>query len=979
MSFRLLSLAERTLNRLRLSHKIALLGLLLSLPLVLLLFWQGIQFRRWSEDEARAGRRIEREAILAQILHQLAHRADYGLDPSPTVLHEQPVTLQALDERIHLNLVRLDASGWARDMRPMANYPEARQFLTALRGLPSLTVDVTPQEWREHHQRTLERLAGILPAVAVDWEAENEAQRAQILVEQFLTCAVPQLVVRLGAVTELVAARSANDSAVNHHELLVKLGRLRQSEADAVHVLERIKKSHPHVIGQVGTVVAARLEEFAHTLDRIEAWESADQSEMDLDTVWRNSVAARLATEQAAVACAANLAAQHDSAARAWQRMSLIAFGLTLVVGSLAWGLILWMQSAVQRSLETLHDISRISPTADEPPPPVALENVDDEFSDVVRSFQRTIALIQTNNNIAQEAARRACLAEMEARQHQEKFALLASATSEGHWDWDIRTDYTTFSPQIWKWLGYRPEHAPKPTFADFIDLIHEDDRKRVTGAIDAHIQHRRSFDCEFRLKNILNDYRWFHAKGQAKWDGNGFPVRMAGILNDVTDRRRLEADRDRYIADLQTSRDHIAAQAARLMEQTETLRHTQKLAEDASRSKSEFLANMSHELRTPLTAILGYSDLLYEEGDLSRAPRSRLEMIDSIRVNGQHLLLIIEDILDLSKIEAGKMLIEALPCQPAAILDESRRLLELRAQTKGLEFEIRAIGPLPSTFISDPKRIRQILLNLVGNAIKFTEQGRITLEMSATPGPRARLQFVVTDTGIGITPEQLGQLFQPFGQADASTTRRFGGTGLGLSISRRLAELLKGDITVESEPGRGSKFTVTILADVPEDAVWQRIDLSTSSVEVELPPVAPSNTILQGARILVVDDVEPNRRLIDFLLKKVGCIVETVTDGQEALDAIAAAETGQHPFDIVLMDMQMPNLNGYEATRRLRAMGYRGSIIAMTAAALSEDREDCLAAGCDDYLTKPIDRTSLIEVCSHFRYAVRIPPPSPR
>ncbi len=981
MSFRLLPFAERTLNRLRLTHKFVALGIILGLPLLLLLFWQGVQFRRWGEEEARSARRIEREGVFAELLHQLSRRADFGLEPCPAVLLEEPDTLKQLDDQIHQNMVRLDIDGWAREVSPAAKHPEARLFLTALRGLPSLTTEVTPQEWREQHQRTLERLVDVIPAAAIDWEAENDNQRARILVEHFLTHSLPQLVVRLGTVTEFVTTAATEESPTRHHrDLLINLGRIRQAEADALQILRRMEKANPQVIGPVATLLASRLEDFGQTLDRIESWESSadPESTYDVEAVWRNSIGARQATEQAALTCAATLSAQHQDAAIQWQRLSVVACALTLVVGTIAWGLILWVQTAVNRSLTVLDEVCRLSPTA-ETPPPVSIQGLDGEFAEILRSFHRTISMMQTNNRIAQEAARRACLAEMEAKRSEEKYALLTSATQDGHWDWDIRTDYAQFSPQVWKLLGYRPENAPKPSFSDFVERIHPEDRQATTDGLRVHLGHRGAFEREFRLENRIGEYRWVRVTGQAKWDGNNLPYRMAGIITDVTDRRRLEDDRNRYIADLQTSRDQIAAQAAQLLQQTEVLQHTQKLAEVASRSKSEFLANISHELRTPLTAILGYSDLLYEEGDLSRAPQSRLDMLDTIRLNGRHLLQIIEDLLDLSKIEAGKMPIESIACRPEQFLDEARRHLELQAKSKGLDFVVRSASLLPATFLGDPKRIRQILFNLVGNAIKFTESGRIALEMTAIPGDKARIEFVVTDTGIGMTTEQLGRLFQPFGQADASTTRKFGGTGLGLSITRRLAELLQGGIKVESEPGLGSTFTVWFLAEIPHNTAWQ------PDVSPVLPEAAPSpqrvvpQSVLEGARILVADDVEPNRRMIGFMLNKSGSEVVFAHDGLEALELVARAERDEHPFDIVLMDMQLPKLNGYLTTRQLRGNGYRGTIIAMTACAMAEDREECLAAGCDDYLAKPIDRHALIEVCAHYRYAVRMTPLVPR
>jgi len=392
---------------------------------------------------------------------------------------------------------------------------------------------------------------------------------------------------------------------------------------------------------------------------------------------------------------------------------------------------------------------------------------------------------------------------------------------------------------------------------------------------------------------------------------------------------------------------------------------------EIASRIKSEFLANMSHEIRTPMTAILGYAELLLEEGDLSRAPKERVEAITTIIRNGEHLLKIINDILDLSKIEAGRLSIEKVECSPLQLLSEVESLMQYRARGKSLTLTVRCDGPIPVRIHTDPMRLRQILINLVGNAIKFTWQGSVQVVARLTRREAEPImQFDVIDTGIGMRPDQIATLFQPFTQADSSTSRRFGGTGLGLTISRRFANTLGGDITVTSAPGRGSTFTVTIAAGPLEDA-----DLLAPSKHTLAPRPAVAlgqipDPLLLNLRILLAEDGVDNQRLISFILEKSGASVTLVSDGRSAMEQALAAAHRSEPFDVILMDMQMPEMDGYEATRRLRGQGYLHPIIAMTAHAMADDRRRCLDAGCDDYVAKPINRHELLDLIR--KYSLR-------
>jgi len=642
-------------------------------------------------------------------------------------------------------------------------------------------------------------------------------------------------------------------------------------------------------------------------------------------------------------------------------RWTAIAMGFTTVMtmGTIIGVILAWRW----RLLKSLHAIQNIAKTS--PAEPAGslneFDSLNEDLVPILRDRQRMASLLQTSASRAQESAARAVLAERNARQLEEQIELMTATSHDGLWDWDVRSDYVLYSPQVWKMLGYRPENMPQMSFAAFADQIHPDDRELVQKARVDHLDRRLPYACEFRLQAVNGDYRWFHERGHAKWDSNGRPVRMVGTLRDITERRRLIAEQERFIADLQNSRDEVAAQATQLRQQTEELWISRERAEVAARSKTEFLANMSHELRTPLTAILGYTDLLCNDTDSSRGAPPREEMLDSIRSNGTHLLELIDDILDLSKIEAGHMTIAFVPCKSGDILEQARRWLELRAREKGLEFDVRSHGLLPAVFLSDPKRLRQILVNLLGNAIKFTERGRIVLEMYAGGESDDTIHFTVTDTGIGMTPEQIAKLYRPFDQADSTSSRKFGGTGLGLSISQRLAGLLGGEITVVSEPGRGSAFTLSLRVTVPSGVEW--CDVSAGDCcELDLPQLRGN---LTGLRILVVDDVECNRRHIGFVISQAGARVAFAEEGEAAVLAVKTARDQNEPFDLVLMDTQMPAMDGFDATRQIRAEGFRQPVIAMTTQVTADDRQSCLDAGFDECLAKPIDRVQLLEVCA--------------
>ncbi|MCC7145842.1 MAG: PAS domain S-box protein [Phycisphaeraceae bacterium] len=391
-----------------------------------------------------------------------------------------------------------------------------------------------------------------------------------------------------------------------------------------------------------------------------------------------------------------------------------------------------------------------------------------------------------------------------------------------------------------------------------------------------------------------------------------------------------------------------------------EALQQAKLAAENASRAKSEFLANMSHEIRTPMTAILGFAELL-QDGAMSQ--EERLDHLATIRRNGEHLLSLINDILDLSKIEAGKMQVELISCDPLQVIEGVVALMRARATQKKLDLRVRYQGPLPATMQSDPVRLRQILLNLVGNAVKFTAEGYVELVVGyeESEAHEGRLRVEVHDTGPGIEAGTFRELFEPFTQADSSTSRQFGGTGLGLTISKRLAGILQGDIQVRSTVGKGSCFTLRVPTGPVAKPQLRRTPAELDRPAAEAGPRPEWEQSLSG-RVMLAEDGPDNQRLIAYLLRKAGLEVEVAEHGQRAYEQTLEAWRRGQPFDVVLMDMQMPVMDGYEAVAKLREAGYRGVIVALTAHAMEGDREKCLQAGCDDYATKPIDRRRLLE-----------------
>lgn len=410
----------------------------------------------------------------------------------------------------------------------------------------------------------------------------------------------------------------------------------------------------------------------------------------------------------------------------------------------------------------------------------------------------------------------------------------------------------------------------------------------------------------------------------------------------------------------------HLAGRVAKHRRESALVLARAQAAVDASRTKSLFLASVSHELRTPMTAILGFSDLLIN-ADPSLEERD--SHVRTIQRNAEHLLSLVNDLLDISKIEEGRMEVESVECDYLSQIEETVSSLRVRADAKKLSLRVEHQWPLPATIETDPLRFRQILNNLLSNAIKFTQSGGVTVKVSYDPA-RTKLQLEVIDTGVGIAPDQMSKLFNIFTQANPGTANQFGGTGLGLAISKRLTELLGGDLTVRSVPGSGSTFIAHFHAPAPKAQGGEaaRAMLTTAPVrssrsrtDHNTPMISKSEQ--NDRRIVLAEDGTDNQRLLNHILTRAGYNMTITDDGEACVRAVKESIEQGRPFDAVLTDIQMPKLDGYGATAAIRALGYRGPIIALTAHAMLGERERCLAAGCDAYLSKPIDRPKLLEL----------------
>lgn len=505
-------------------------------------------------------------------------------------------------------------------------------------------------------------------------------------------------------------------------------------------------------------------------------------------------------------------------------------------------------------------------------------------------------------------------------RLEQERLRLALEGSGAGLWDWDLDTNEVYFSDRWKTMLGHRPEEIPND-FSSWLSRIHPDDMTAATGHVRAYLAGEvEHYENVIRMRHKSGHYIWILATGRALRNPDGSLRRMVGIHLDITE-QRLARER----------------------------------AEAANRAKSEFLATMSHEIRTPMNGVMGMLQLLADR-DLEPTDHRYVEMAYR---SAESLLVIIDDVLDLSKIEAGKVEIEDIPFDPAAELSEAAELLRERVESKGLLLQINVAPDVPQRLRGDVRRLRQVITNLVGNAVKFTAEGFVRLDLSIAEGNDSAVELViaVSDSGIGIPPEASARLFEPFTQADSSTTRVYGGTGLGLTICRRLIDHMGGRIWVESTLGEGSTFSVQVPLPIAQVATAAAGAPDQADVAV-----TPANT---SARVLLVEDNTVNQKVALAMLGALGHTADLAEDGQVAVDVFRA-----NPPDLVLMDLHMPVLDGIEATKLIRAHEAQAGhpagasaavpIIALTANVIPEVQAECLAAGMNDVLLKPFTKAGL-------------------
>lgn len=550
------------------------------------------------------------------------------------------------------------------------------------------------------------------------------------------------------------------------------------------------------------------------------------------------------------------------------------------------------------------------------------------KFVTAIVSWTTVIALVR----IAPQALELPTLKSDNKRLREEAFVsdanarrlqLATSLAEVGILDVNFDTDTVVADEKAAGFYGLTP--GSEVQRADLHLAVHPDDLPTLRSRIELMVASPQG--------NLTAEHRVTHSDGQERW----LRIAMQTDISHSGDRRGLIA-----VLDITDSK---------LRE--ERLERAKAAAEAANLARREFLANMSHEIRTPMAALMGHTDILLAH---LTDPDNR-QCALTIKRNGKHLLEILNDILDLSRIEAGRLELNVEKCDVAALLADVESLMHVRVKKNDVQFKVWVPDSIPKFIETDQVRLRQVLLNLVGNALKFTKKGRVEIRAVYKPEQK-RLCFEVEDTGVGISPAVQSKLFEPFFQADTSTTREYGGSGLGLAISRRLTGMLGGEITVQSEVGEGSTFVVSLPTSDTDNL--QMVSLIYKHTLEDATPV--KMRALQG-RFLIVDDRRDMRFMGQHYLEEAGAEVETAENGRVAIDRIQAAQRQEKPFALIVMDMQMPVMDGHTAVSELRSLGCMTPIVALTADAMPEDRERCLNDGCDDYMAKPLDGAALVNL----------------
>jgi PAS domain S-box-containing protein len=503
------------------------------------------------------------------------------------------------------------------------------------------------------------------------------------------------------------------------------------------------------------------------------------------------------------------------------------------------------------------------------------------------------------------------------------RFRILTRATNEAVRDWNIDAGSVWWNGNVQTLFGYDGEGVGLSNDW-WIQNVHSDDRERVLTSLQARIQSHEDFwSGEYRFRRANGSYADIFDRGYILRDHDAHAIRMISSMMDMTERKR----------EMETARARDAAL-------------------ESARLKSQFLANMSHEIRTPMNSVIGMTDILLHT---ELTPEQR-EFVEIVRMSGESLLTIINDILDFSKIEAGKLKFEMLDFEPRTAVDDVIMMLLDQARVKNLQLSAFIEPEVPDMVCGDPGRLRQVLTNLISNAIKFTQEGEIKVRATrdAERDTDVVLRFEVTDAGVGIPEEARACLFQAFSQVDASTTRRYGGTGLGLAICKQLVNLMGGQIGCRSTPGQGSTFWFTVRFEKPggvtplAEILTEGAHLSVNSAASHIPEAVRRRT-----RVLIAEDNIFNQKVVLRQVREMGLGADAVADGTEALEALSRIS-----YDLVLMDCQMPEMDGYKCAAEIRRWedGRKHvPIIAMTAHVMKEDRDKCLAAGMDDFLSKPV------------------------